>query len=352
MTENVLDFVKWGLKRVKKNSVPSGAQLPISISEVGSEGEWEYLYGTTGRAVTQYLLDERYTNYYSKHGWSKEAYNKATSGWVKNKRVACDCQGVLDAYLHCDINANMNYKDWCTDKGKCSSIDRKYVIGEAVFNGSDSNKTHVGWVCGFMPDGDVLVMEERGLQYGFVITQMSKRSWRYRGLMTKKFSYATDPVTNYIFRRSLKYGLSGDDVKELKKLLIAKGYGEAGWAKITATNQNFLGATSAIVRKYQEDNGLEVDGIAGPATIGSLGGKFERYVFHRSLKYGTVGEDVANLKHLLVLAGFGKDVITVFNENFYGQTRNVVKQFQASKGLAVDGIAGPKTIKELGGIYD
>lgn len=352
MAENVLNFIKWGLKRVKKDSVPSGAQLPISVSEVGSEGEWEYLYGTTGRAVTQYLLDERYTNYYSKHGWSKEAYNKATSGWVKNKKVACDCQGVLDAYLHCDINANMNYKDWCTDKGKCSSINRKYVIGEAVFNGSDRNKTHVGWVCGFMPDGDVLVMEERGLQYGFVITQMSERPWKYRGLMTKKFSYETDPVTNYIFRRSLKYGLSGDDVKELKKLLIAKGYGEAGWAAITATNQNFLGATSAIVRTYQEDNGLEVDGIAGPATIGSLGGKFERYVFHRNLQYGSVGEDVANLKHLLVLAGFGKDVITVFNENFYGQTRNVVKQFQASKGLAVDGIAGPKTIKELGGIYD
>ncbi len=151
---------------------------------------------------------------------------------------------------------------------------------EAVFNGSSSKKTHVGWVCGFLPDGDVLVMEERGLSYGFVVTRMSKRAWKYRGLMTRRYSYgeaAQQPEAApgaYVFTRLLKYGRKGDDVVELKKLLIAAGY-SAGITINTGSSRNFYSSTRAAVKQYQRDNGLTVDGIAGRNTIRALGGIWE-----------------------------------------------------------------------------
>lgn len=278
--KNVSDFIKWGLTHVKKSSVPKGAILPIDISLVGSAGEWEYLFGTTGVRVNQKLLERKYQSYYSKNNWTRAEFDEATKGWVAAGKTVCDCQGVEDAYSRSDTNANGNYVKYCTDKGLCSAIKRPYVLGEAVFNGSDTKKTHVGWVCGFMSNGDVLVMEERGLSYGFVVTKMSKRAWKYRGLMTKRYSYETvdkQPETSgsktYVFTRQLKYGRKGDDVIELKKLLIADGYGK-GITTNTSSSRNFYGSTRTAVKNFQRDNGLTVDGIAGKNTITALGGKW------------------------------------------------------------------------------
>lgn len=273
--DHVLNFIKWGLTHVKKDSVPKGAILPIDVSLVGSAGEWEYLLGSTGYTATQKLLDRNYKKYYKKD-WTREEFDRATADWVKRKQIVCDCQGVEDYYSKADNDANGNYRKYCTDKGLCSAINRPYVIGEAVFNGSSSNKSHVGWVCGFMPNGDVLVMEERGLSYGFVITCMSKRAWKYRGLMTKRYRYDnadSQPKTEtagFIFSRLLKYGCKGDDVKELKKALKAKGYGG-----LTLTNGNFYGSTRTKVKAFQRDHGLSVDGVAGPKTYAALDVKYK-----------------------------------------------------------------------------
>ena len=126
-----------------------------------------------------------------------------------------------------------------------------------------------------MPDGDVLVMEERGLSYGFVITRMSKRPWKYRGLMTKRYSYdmnekQTVNTTVFTFTRMLKYGCRGDDVKELKAALKKKGYGG-----LTLTNGNFYSSTKKVVKQFQRDHGLTIDGIAGSKTYSALGVKYK-----------------------------------------------------------------------------
>ena len=273
--ENVRSFIEWALKRAKNDSVPKGAVLPIPADQVGSVTESEYLWGTSGRVVTQSLIDDRFKSYYSKNGWTQSKYDNATKGWVAEGKYVTDCQGLLDWYMKKDTNANGNYNNFCTDKGLCSSINRPYVIGEAVFNGSDSRKTHVGWVCGFMPNGDPVVIEARGLSYGVVLTRMSKRAWKYRGLMTKKFYYddAVEQNTNgkFKFTRLLKYGVSGDDVNEMKKLLAAKGY-TAGVTIDGKNSDKFRSKTRTLVKMYQRDNGLTIDGIAGKNTISSLGG--------------------------------------------------------------------------------
>lgn len=66
-------------------------------------------------------------------------------------------------------------------------------------------------------------------------------------------------------RAEIKYGSSGDDVKELQRLLNANGYSldvDGQWGD----------NTEAAVRKYQKQKGLTVDGIVGTNTWGSLYG--------------------------------------------------------------------------------
>lgn len=64
----------------------------------------------------------------------------------------------------------------------------------------------------------------------------------------------------------LKNGSTGSDVKKLQQSLIKAGYdvGKTGADGILGKN------TKAAIRKYQQDNGLVVDGIAGPKTLNSL----------------------------------------------------------------------------------
>lgn len=65
---------------------------------------------------------------------------------------------------------------------------------------------------------------------------------------------------------TLKSGSRGEEVKKLQNLLIGEGYdvGSAGADGIYGAN------TAAAVKKYQTDNGLMIDGIAGNQTWTSL----------------------------------------------------------------------------------
>ena len=273
--QNVLEFVKFALSHAHQSGVPKGADIPFPV---GNDGVWEYLWGTRGQVCTEKLLDSRYNSYYRDHGWERGEYDTMTKGWVERGVHVTDCQGLLDAYLGNDVNANTDYVSYCTEKGACDKISRPYVIGEAVFMGTATKKTHVGWVCGFDKNCNPLVVESRGLKYGVVITKLFGRGWDYRGLMTKKFTYGEAPVqpdpSVFIFYRALKKGMRGQDVIELKKLLIDKGYHE-GITLDTKTSQNFGSATRKLVKQFQADNGLTVDGVAGKQTITTLGGYYQ-----------------------------------------------------------------------------
>ena len=226
---NVLDFIRWALTHVNPNTVPSGAVLANgTATNVGAE-PWHYLYGTVRTKTTPSRVKERWENYYSSHGWSKESYNNATSG-MQPDDYATDCQGLLDAYLtyvqgeKTDVNADYNYRKWCTGKGKTSEIERPYELGEALFMANSSGKMkHIGWICGLDVDGEPLVVEARGLNYGVVITRLEARPWTHRGLMTKKFDYKEEQPMATKFE-VIKPMLKGDGVKEMQKALNATGY--------------------------------------------------------------------------------------------------------------------------------
>lgn len=72
------------------------------------------------------------------------------------------------------------------------------------------------------------------------------------------------------------------------------------------------------------------------------------YVFTRNLKKGMKGTDVKNLQALLNDNGY--DCGSVDGE-FGKHTLNAVKACQKAHKIGVDGIAGKKTIKALGGVW-
>ena len=226
---NVLDFIRWALTHVNPDTVPSGAVLANgTATNVGAE-PWHYLYGTVRTKTTPSRIKERWENYYSSHGWSKESYNNATAK-MQPDDYATDCQGLLDAYLtyvqgeKTDVNADYNYRKWCTGKGKTSEIERPYELGEAVFMENSSGKMkHIGWICGFDVDSEPLVVEARGLSYGVVITRLEDRAWTHRGLMTKKFDYKEEQPMATKFE-VIKPMLKGDGVEAMQKALNATGY--------------------------------------------------------------------------------------------------------------------------------
>ena len=225
---NVLNFIRWALTHVNPNSVPSGAVLANgTATNVGTE-PWYYLYGTVKSKTTAERIEERWRNHYSKT-WTREAYDRATA-CMSPGDFATDCQGLLDAYLtyelgeKTDVNADYNYRKWCTEKGKTREIERPYEIGEAVFMANSRGKmSHVGWICGLDSDGEPLVVEARGLSYGVVVTRLEDRAWTHRGLMTKKFDYKEDEKVETKFEVT-KPMLRGVGVAAMQRALIANGY--------------------------------------------------------------------------------------------------------------------------------
>lgn len=66
--------------------------------------------------------------------------------------------------------------------------------------------------------------------------------------------------------RSLKRGCKGEDVRALQILLKGRGYN----GSMNTPDGVFGPNTEGAVKLYQKAEGLTVDGIAGPATLGSL----------------------------------------------------------------------------------
>ena len=138
----------------------------------------------------------------------------------------------------------------------------------------------------------------------------------------------------------------GLEVKQLQQRLQELGYYQ------DAADGQYGAGTRAAVQTFQQQNGLEADGIAGEDTLNLLYSAQAR-VFTatptpsatpETLTSGSKGEQVQRMQQRLKELGFYTGAI----DGDYGRgTRAAVITFQQQHGLDADGIAGQKTLQML-----
>ena len=159
--------------------------------------------------------------------------------------------------------------------------------------------------------------------------------------------------------RTLRFGMSGDDVKLTQQRLSELGYYYGEY-----TGQ-FASATLAAVKAFQKKNKLTVDGAVGPKTVAVLFSDdaiaadsaedapptptpspsptptpTDEVVLYRTLRYGHTGADVALMQSRLIELGY---LAGPSDGEFGSGTLAAVKAFQKANRLTVDGVAGTKT---------
>ncbi|MBQ9030910.1 MAG: peptidoglycan-binding protein [Parasporobacterium sp.] len=165
-----------------------------------------------------------------------------------------------------------------------------------------------------------------------------------------------EPVSTEV--NQLAYGAAGTAVLNLQKQLTDLGYYSGG------LDGDFGAVTEAAVYEFQQANGLWVDGVAGPQTLGALANnpvpkyaaapsgdpapaapEAEAASATRYLVYGMTGDDVTAVQSRLAELGFEVGAV----DGYFGDyTYNAVIAFQNYSGLLVDGEVGDYTLAALG----
>ena len=222
-----------------------------------------YVWGGQGE-----LLSSITPEWIKKKENSTANYEKALKMYEIRKKIAdaraFDCSGLVCwALVECgaekkgfDKTANGLMTSMCDSVSKSQLRD-----GDLCFKVSDGKAHHVGVYVGGK------IIEAKGRAYGVVSSSVSS-SWNAFGRLNIKWD---DEPQGYIFTRNLKKGMKGEDVKELQKLLMKKGYTLAKYG----ADGSFGTETDRAVRRVQVDKKLKVDGIAGKNTITALGGQWK-----------------------------------------------------------------------------
>lgn len=146
---------------------------------------------------------------------------------------------------------------------------------------------------------------------------------------------------------AVQEGSRGEDVTALQQRLQELGYFEAN---ITGY---FGSLTKQAVIEFQQEKGLEANGIVETDTLVAMSGQPKpsskpvrqpssqpvRESSTRFLQLGNRGAAVRALQESLAAAGFPSSSNSIFDQ----ATQKAVMRFQQAKKLTVDGIVGPKT---------
>lgn len=146
---------------------------------------------------------------------------------------------------------------------------------------------------------------------------------------TREMLYAPDAVPNMY-----SYGEQSPEIEACQQRLKELGY------LTTTPDGNFGEDTKAAVRRFQESNGLVVDGNIGPTTQTML---MSAEAQGNALTIGAEGEDVTRVQERLKKLGYMSKVT-----GYYGElTDAAVRKFQATNGLSADGKIGSQTMNML-----
>lgn len=141
-----------------------------------------------------------------------------------------------------------------------------------------------------------------------------------------------------IFQR----GDQGPAVSHISGLLVRLGLLE-GEAPVTYDER-----VEVAVRAFQQERGLSVDGVVGPATYRRLDEARwtlgDRILTHLPGNL-MAGDDVFTLQERLLRLGFDTGRVDGY---FGARTEAALREFQRNVGLPADGTCGPATLKAIG----
>jgi LysM repeat protein len=104
--------------------------------------------------------------------------------------------------------------------------------------------------------------------------------------------------------------------------------------------------TTRALLAFQRARGIRPTGLVGRGTKRALGARGRPLLGQRELAVGAVGWDVAVLEFRLRRYGLGARAV---DGKFTRKTGAALRRYQSRRGLAPDGIAGPKTYRSLAG---
>lgn len=237
---------------------PILAQVNIGIYVLGGQGE---------------LLTSINAEWIKRKEDSESNYKKAYEMYLKRKDIkgarAFDCSGLVGwALVECgakpkgfDTTANGFYKSYTTAISKHDLRD-----GDLCFKVKDGKAHHVG----IYVNGKII--EAKGRAYGVVSSSVSS-SWNAFGRLNIKWDDEPKPEKPYNLTKVLKYGMGSKDnpdpaVKELQKRLKELGYPIMNYGGVDGI---FRSGTEKMVRQFQVDKKIGVDGKVGEQTAKKLG---------------------------------------------------------------------------------
>ena len=140
---------------------------------------------------------------------------------------------------------------------------------------------------------------------------------------------------NATVRPTLSLGSTGEDVKDLQKVLNGTVADNT-----LVVDGKFCQITQEAVIVFQKQYNLTLDGIVGSHTWEVI----DTIIVHSTLRRDSRGEDVEYLQGRLNSIGFGYLVI----DGIFGlATEEAVQKFQKYYGLTLDGIVGIQTWAQL-----
>lgn len=137
-------------------------------------------------------------------------------------------------------------------------------------------------------------------------------------------------------------GARGDNVLKIQRELIRRGYNVPGGA-----DGQYGSGCRETVKKFQGDNGLEIDGVVGKRTWDTLFPTLgiELPYPGKIITMGSRGENVIRIQKRLIRLGYN---VPGGADGQYGSgCREMIKKFQGDNGLEIDGDVGENTWNTL-----
>ena len=153
----------------------------------------------------------------------------------------------------------------------------------------------------------------------------------------------TTTTTNFQFTLSLRLGSSGNEVLQLQKILIAKGY------LFGTADGSFGPKTHLAVIAFQKANNLFADGVVGRATRAILNNPNMVWLQPVVTTTTTTNTTEANtvVTTTTTTYNFGTTTLTLWSR---GEAVKELQRFlnkALSLNLTIDGVLGPKTINTI-----